>query len=118
MAKPRRGKWVNCPEGEIAELGDRLRTRRRRRFLLQSVAGGAVTVLTGGLVFAWLRSSPRGATSASGDFDYAGIRCGRVKEKAGDYVSKALSDAVRDQIRLHLSQCSSCRAHYKAKGIT
>lgn len=118
MARPRRGKWVPCPEGELNDLGDRLRARRRRRHFLQATGGTAAALVAGGLVFAWLRQPSHQGQPAPGQFDYAGIRCSRVKEHVDGYANKTLGEPLREQIRQHLSQCPSCREHYQARGVT
>ena len=117
MARPRRGKWVPCPEGELSDLGARLRARGRRRHFLQAAGGAAAALVTGGLLFAWLRPPSGQGRPAAAENDYAGISCSLVKGHAAAYANKALGDAQRDQVRQHLSQCPSCREHYKARGL-
>jgi hypothetical protein len=106
--------WTPCPAGEFRRLGQRLRARRRhRRVFLYTAARLAAGVALGvGAAAWWLRADAPGETSPSA------LTCTQVKQLIEPYARGALDDAVRQQVRAHLSGCAACRALYNARGLS
>jgi len=112
MSRPIANDWKACPSGELGRLSAHLRSRRIRRNATRSGIGiAAVSLLAVGL---WsLRPSHREMK----EFDFAGIKCGKVIAFAHDYSMGKLNPQLKDQIKSHVEQCPRCHEKFKAMGL-
>jgi putative zinc finger protein len=110
MKEPARDGWDACPPGEFSRLAARLRGRRRRRKVLQATVAISLAVLVGSVLYQMRPRGPR-------EFHYAGISCSRVVALAQDYAAGRLSNAQREQVREHVSQCPRCKPLFKSMGM-
>lgn len=111
----RGGQWMPCPAGQLRSLADKLRRRRRRRRFLH--LAGVAAIAAGGIISWRFGSGLAPELPDPGEPAVDGIACAQVMERAEAYAKGQLSETVRDQIRRHLSQCSSCRSFFEARGL-
>lgn len=112
MTRPDADAWKACPPGELGRLSSRLRSRRTRRAVARSAAAVAAVALLA--IGAWA-FRPRGG--ATREYDFAGIRCGRVLALAQDYAMHKLDASLSAQIKSHVEQCPRCHPRFKAMGL-
>lgn len=100
--------WSKAPPGEVAGLGQKLRLRRKRRLFLKTAAVTAAGLLAaaGGAGLWWLVGRTR-------EYDYGGITCSEVMDRARAYAMGQLQGADRDRVREHLARCPVCGPRFR-----
>jgi hypothetical protein len=101
--EPIAGHWKPCPPGELAAIGNRARTMRRRR-ALRIAGGGAVLALV-----AVIWTSMDMPWSLPLRRNVADIDCPTCKRRLADYERGELPRDQALQVRDHLAGCVWCR---------
>lgn len=99
--------WTTCPRGALAQLGGRLRARRRTSLLRES----ALLILVAGLIgitAGYLASPGAKPPSSSPRYDFAGISCDKVRALLPELMAGRLEETQAMQIRQHIVQCPKC----------
>lgn len=100
--------WEPAFPGEIRQLGQTLRLRRRRRRFIRSIAVAATALLAGaGATWMW---------SGCAENDAGGITCSEVASRHNASPRGDLTDEERNRIQQHFAQCPRCRLYYWVRG--
>ena len=111
--------WQACPPGQLQQVGQRLRTARRRRKLARAAQVGAWSLLLVAVgVFL-------GSLAISGDDvrNPGGISCLTCVARFETFHATVTNDEVADplpeeqlaQVRAHLDGCNMCRSKFEAR---
>jgi len=100
--------WLRCSPGALADLGQRLRGRRRRRAFLKGAMTAGALAVTGGLT--WWLVAPR-------DQPPGGLTCDQVETLVDAYARGQLDAETRLKVRQHAAQCPRCGPRFKAMGL-
>jgi len=99
-----RDEWAACQQGEIGQLAQQLKARRR----FQSVQRGA------GLVVVFLIVSAAGYfvvvdNPSNGDLEFGGMTCSEVGRHVSEFIADTLHPELKSKIQQHLAHCPGCR---------
>ena len=110
---PASNEWRECPAGQISKLAGQLRTRRRRRVVLRSVAVLVpLVLLAGGIgMLAFYHNNPLGPGGTDAGIS---LSCDDVQRLRGDYLAGKIDPATKVQVDTHLEMCPACREFYDA----
>ncbi len=97
--------WAPCQQGEVGQLVQNLKQRRRARSIQRGAAVTTLLMMVGfaGYYFAGL--APRG------DMNFGGIACHEVMDLADRFLNDSLAPDTTTRIRSHLAQCAACQSH-------
>lgn len=101
---PSADQWQACPPGELATIGIRLRTARRRRTL--RIAGGSVATVLALVAVVW--TSMDMPWSLPWRNSIGKIDCPTCKARLADYERGALPQDQMAEVRAHLAGCAWC----------
>ena len=108
---PDNSDWDACPEGQIAQIAQESRERRRsaeRSHLLQAGTSIAMILLIAAGSFFFFQ-----ATSDSNSSDLiADVTCEQCAEQGEAYLRHELSPELTAQIANHLEHCKRCDDYY------
>jgi anti-sigma factor RsiW len=94
--------WHECRPGEVGQLVDRLRTRRRRHAIARQAAVlTALCLAIGGGAFLW-------STRATHP---GGVTCDQVVANTAAFIHSELDRATMGKIERHLADCPHCRKY-------
>ncbi len=99
--------WTTCPSGALAQLGGRLRARRRTSLLRESALLILVAALIG-VTAGYFASPGAKPPSSSPGYDFAGISCDKVRALLPELMAGRIEEAQAMQIRQHVMQCPEC----------
>ncbi len=99
--------WRPVPRGTFARLAsDSAARRSRRRVAVTGLAAClAVTTVWAAVGVAYVRL----ALPDESGFEYAGIRCGEVRDLLPEYLAGTLPRTKSAQVRAHVTKCSICK---------
>jgi hypothetical protein len=95
--------WQGCQTGEVSELVDRLRVRRRQRHVRQ-VSVGVVSIAI--LLLAGVYAIPHFRLVEP---SFGGIVCSEVQSLADEYIAGRLDGGTTERVDTHLEACDHCR---------
>lgn len=105
--------WVECPDGEISGMVDRL-ARQQKLAVSAKISAVAASLLVGaGIWFSLPGTSanpttPRHASVPEGEYQFGEICCSEVAKYAAAFREGTLYEEKSDQIRQHIASCPHC----------
>lgn len=98
-----RDDWQACRDGEIVQLVDQLKRRRRQAVGRNAALAGVLLaiMLLGGYTLLGLGRPTKSV--------HAGMACGDVMQHAEEYLAGKLDAEMAEHIRQHLEECPTCR---------